>query len=137
MTNKHQARHETSADLSTAETSAPLAVEASADLHDLSAEAKVERAIVASAEAVAKPSVEPPAPVVAAATWTSAWSGDAFAFWKDNAAAYVEFAKALSAAKTPNDILAMQTKFAGERLQAFFKHAQSLGGAPKSLFFAG
>lgn len=131
MTNKHSARHQTSA-----ETSAPPAVESVADLHDLSVEAKVERAIVASAEAVEKPAAEAPVPA-AATVWTAAWSGDAFAFWKDNAAAYAEFAKTLSAAKTPNEIFAMQTKFAGERLQAFFKHAQSLGGAPKSLFFAG
>jgi hypothetical protein len=74
--------------------------------------------------------------------WAEIWPGRALDIWNENAAACFEFFNALSKAKTPSEILALQSGFLTDRFGAYARLAgeaakEAGSAAPKGFLALG
>ncbi len=63
----------------------------------------------------------------------SAWSKKSLDLWAENASAFLAFAEQVSKAKTLEEVVDLQSRFASERFEAFVRQSQELMEAAKSL----
>lgn len=57
---------------------------------------------------------------------SSDWSKKSIELWSENAAAFLDLAEEIGKAKSFEDVLDIQSRFASERLAAFFRQSQEL-----------
>ncbi|WP_363350966.1 phasin family protein [Methylocystis echinoides] len=64
---------------------------------------------------------------------TSAWSKKSLELWAENAAAFLEFAEQVVKAKSFEEAVDIQSRFASERFEAFVRQSQELMDVAKNL----
>jgi hypothetical protein len=57
---------------------------------------------------------------------TSDWSKKSIDLWAENAAAFLDLAEEIGKAKTLEEVLDVQSRFASDRFQAFIRQSQEL-----------
>ncbi len=90
--------------------------------------------IIAAAKTVVVAS-KPDSTAGVAAGWTKAWPGKSFELWSESADALMGFATALSKAKSPTEVVELQSQFANENLDRFMRLSSEFATLPKLFFF--
>ena len=70
-----------------------------------------------------------------AAAWSQAWPGKSFELLNESSKALMDFATALSKAKTPTEVVELQSKFASQHLDRFMRLSSEITSLPKFFFF--
>lgn len=95
----------------------------------------VEAVASTAAVEIAAPAVEPKEAHAASVKFDSAdWAKKSFEIWSEHATAVLDLAERIARAKTLDEVVTLQSRFAAERLDSFLRQSKDAAAAAQSVF---